>query len=183
MPDGYVHRRLSRSSSRTSVQFPMPYLTKAAFTLTKHISALVVVAVCSSNTAMANEQVSEILRVRVQNRIVLGEADLQNRRFADNEAAMAEFRRNVVSLPRNTSVQLTVELLERGGRYVDVTSHAATEYQSLSPAKLSVSSEGLVTAAPQSESLTGAGGDVAIVVVHDKPAQSAWNKIFFRVLP
>ncbi|OWW20308.1 hypothetical protein [Noviherbaspirillum denitrificans] len=161
----------------------MLHINKTAFSLAKHARALVAVAVCSLQAAMAGEQASEILRVRVQNRIVLGEAELQNRRFADNEAAMAEFRRNVVTLPRNSSVQLTVELLERGGRYVDVTSHAATEYQSLSPAKLSVSSDGRVTAAPQSESLMGAGGDVAIVVVHDKPAQSAWNKIFFRVLP
>lgn len=132
--------------------------------------------------ARATEPVSEALRVRAGDRIVLGEADLQHRKFADDAAAMTEFRKNIITLPRNGQVQLTVEAIDTRGRAVNVTTHPATTYQSLAPYRLSVSRNGLVTAAPSPDSPAGLGGDLAVLIIFDDERQQAWNKVFFNVV-
>lgn len=124
-----------------------------------------------------------VLRVRVQGKVVLGEADLQQRTFGSEAAAMAEFRRNVVPIQHHASVQLGAEVRDARGRITDVTRHGATTYQSLAPSRLSVSSTGLVTAAPSADAPPALGGDLAVLVIHDHPRRPAWNKVFFNIVP
>lgn len=126
---------------------------------------------------------NEILRVRVQGKVVLGEADLQQRKFASEAAAMAAFRRNVVPIQQHASLQLEAEVSDARGRSIDVTKHRATTYQSLAPSRLSVSSTGLVTAAPSADAPPALGGDLAVLVIHDHSRRPAWNKVFFQIVP
>lgn len=149
---------------------------------------LVLIAACASSLAFteyvcAAEAINEALRIRVDGKHVLGEADLQARKFADSAAAMAEFKKNIVSIRRNATVRLSVETINAQGQATVVTNNVATSYQSLSPSRLSVSADGLVTAAPSVEWQSGVGGDVAVLVVFDRGAQQAWNKVFFNVIP
>lgn len=127
--------------------------------------------------------INETLRIRINGKAVLGEADLQNRKFADANAAMAEFRKNIVTLQRHASVQLMVEAVDVRGRASNVTTHPATTYQSLSPARLSVSSDGQVTASPGPDAPAVLSGDLAVLIVFDHQAQQGWNKIFFNIVP
>jgi hypothetical protein len=127
--------------------------------------------------------INEALRIRINGKQILGEADLQNRKFTDTNAAMAEFRKNIVLIQRHASVQLMVEAIDTRGRATNVTAHQATRYQSLAPARLSVSSEGLVTAAPSPDAPAGLSGDLAVLVVFDHRAQQGWNKVFFNIAP
>lgn len=125
----------------------------------------------------------EALRVRVQAKRVLGEADLAQMKFADAAAGMEQFKRNLIVIRRNASVQLTVEAIDTSGRVIDVTRHRATSYQSLAPSQLSVSSTGFVTAAPSEDAQPTLSGDVAVAVIYDDPRQPAWNKLFFNIIP
>ncbi|HEY0845872.1 MAG TPA: hypothetical protein VGE12_10930 [Noviherbaspirillum sp.] len=134
-----------------------------------------------AETERIMEPVSEALHVRAGGRSVLGEADLQHRKFIDDAAAMAEFRKNIITLPRNGQVQLTVEAIDVRGRAVNVTTHPATTYQSLAPFRLSVSRDGRVTAAPSPDSPAGLGGDLAVLIIFDNERQQAWNKVFFNI--
>lgn len=127
--------------------------------------------------------IQEALRIRINGKAVLGEADLQRMNFPDSAAAMAAFRKNIASLQREASVQLTVEAIDAQGRATNVTAHPATTYQSLAPGRLSVSPAGLVTAAPSPDAPQGIGGDLAIEVAFERGAQQAWNKIFFSIAP
>lgn len=129
------------------------------------------------------DTVSEALRVRVEGKPVLGEADLQEKKFGSTADAMAEFRKNITPLRRNDSVQLTVETVMPNGRTMDVTNHPATTYQVLSPARLSVSPDGRVTAAPSPGAPAGFSGDVAVLILHVHGGQQAWNKVFFDIVP
>lgn len=133
--------------------------------------------------AAAPDTVSEALRVRIDGKPVLGEADLQEKRFGSTADAMAEFRKNVVPLRRNSSVQLAVEVVRQNGRTMDVTTHPATTYQALSPARLSVSADGRVTAAPSPDAPAGLSGDVAVLILYEHGTQQAWNKVFFDIIP
>lgn len=126
---------------------------------------------------------NEVLRMRVQGKVVLGEADLQQRKFVSEAAAMAEFRRNVVPIQHHASLQLGVEVSDARGRSIDVARHGATRYQSLAPSRLSVSSTGLVTAAPSADAPPALGGDLAVLVIHDHSRRPAWNKVFFQIVP
>lgn len=150
--------------------------------LLKYIAAY---ASCLPLTGLATsaETINEALRIRVDGRHVLGEADLQARKFTETASAMAEFRKNIVSIHRNASVRLTVETINSHGHATVVTTNAATSYHSLSPSRLSVSADGTVTAAPSVDSQSGSSGDVAVLVVFEKGAQQAWNKVFFNVVP
>lgn len=127
--------------------------------------------------------INEALRIRVNGKTVLGEADLQQKKFADEAAAMAEFRKNIVSVQRNASVQLAVETIDARGRSSNVTANPATTYQSLAPSRLTVSAGGLVTAAPAPDAPMGLGGDLAVLVLFENQGQQAWNKVFFNILP
>lgn len=153
-----------------------------------HRALLVFIAACASSLAFtayvnAAETINEALRIRVDGKHVLGEADLQARKFANSDAAMAEFKKNIVSIRRNATVRLTVETINSQGQATVVTNKVATSYHSLSPSRLSVSNEGVVTAAPSVDWQSGGGGDVAVLVVFERGAQQAWNKIFFNVIP
>lgn len=136
-----------------------------------------------AHAATAAETINEALRIHVEGRRVLGEADLQAASFTDNAAAMAEFRKNIVAIHRNASVRLTVETIGAQGKATVVTQHPATRYHSLSPSHLSVTDNGVVTAAPSPDSPSGSSGDVAVLVLFEKGAQQAWNKVFFNVAP
>lgn len=126
---------------------------------------------------------SEVLQIRVEGKRVLGEANLERMQFTDTAAGMEEFKRNVITVKRKASIQLTVEAVDARGRITDVTRHRATSYQSLAPSRLSVTATGLVTAAPSSDAQSGLSGDVAVLVIHDDPKRSAWNKVFFNIAP
>lgn len=145
------------------------------------------IASALSQAAAAQEgpagTIHEALRIRVNGKAVLGEADLQNMNFSDSAAAMAAFRKNIVTLQREASVQLTVEAIDAQGRATNVTTNPAITYQSLAPARLSVSPAGVVTAAPSPDARQGIGGDLAIEVVFERESQQAWNKIFFNIVP
>lgn len=124
------------------------------------------------------------LRVRVNERIVLGEEDLQRMKFPNEASAQATFRRNVIQLKQGQSVQLKVEMVDMRGTVTDVTKSGAVEYQSASPWKLSVSPEGLVTMAPaerdQAPKLWASSvGDTAVYISLRRHPSGAWNKIFF----
>lgn len=114
---------------------------------------------------------------------VLGEADLQQKTFADAAVGMAEFKRNIIPIRHLASLQLTVEVINARGHSIDVTRHRATTYQALAPSRLSVSATGLVTAAPSADMPPAFGGDLAVLVIHDHPTQPAWNKLFFSIVP
>lgn len=133
--------------------------------------------------AHAGETIHDVLRIHVDGRHVLGEADLQAKKFTDSSVAMAEFRKNIVSIRRDAAVRLTVETIDSHGHATVVTRNAATRYYSLSPSQLSVSPDGVVTAAPSADAQSGGSGDVAVLVVFEKGAQEAWNKVFFNVIP
>lgn len=133
--------------------------------------------------ANAAEAINEVLRIQVEGKHVLGEADLEARKFADSAAAMAAFKKNIVSIRRNASVQLTVEAINAQGHATVVTSNPATSYQSLSPSRLSVSADGVVTAAPAAGAPFGISGDLAVLVVFERGGQQAWNKVFFNIMP
>lgn len=149
------------------------------------LGALAIIGSCSALAAEDGPtgQIHEVLRMRVNSKPVLGEADLQGRKFADDAAAMAEFKKNIVPMRQNASVQLTVEAVETRGRAVNVTTHPATVYQSLAPSRLSVSQDGLVTAAPTADAPTAFGGDLAVLVVYENKSQQGWNKVFFSIQP
>lgn len=136
-----------------------------------------------ASAASAAEPVNEALRIHVEGRHVLGEADLQARKYSDTASAMAEFRKNIVSIHRDASVRLTVETISPQGRATVVTDNAATTFHSLSPSRLSVSVDGVVTASPATDAPLGGSGDVAVLIVFEKGAQQAWNKVFFKVIP
>lgn len=129
------------------------------------------------------DTLGEALRIHVNGKVVLGEADLQNRQFADPAAGMAAFKKNIVTLRRNESTRLKVETVDAQGRTSDVTAQAATTYQSLAPSRLSVSADGVVTAAPTPGAPLGISGDLAVLVVFANGGQEAWNKVFFNIVP
>lgn len=125
------------------------------------------------------------LRVRIGDRVVLGEADLARLKFASQAEAIAAFEKNIVRLEPDQSVQLQVELVPARGKVSDVTKDSRIRYDSTSPWKLKVSSQGLVTAAPDEEYRSPLPptpiGDTAVVIGFE-PHQ-AWNKIFFSIEP
>lgn len=146
------------------------------------------IAVCASSlvcTGYANaaEVINDALRIYVDGKRILGEADLQARKFADSAAAMAAFKKNIVSIRRNATVRLTVETINAQGQATAVTNNPATSYHSLSPSSLSVSSDGVVTAAPSIGSQSGGSGDIAVLVVFERGTEQAWNKVFFNLIP
>lgn len=146
------------------------------------------IAGCASGLAFigyanAGEAINEALRIQVEGKYVLGEADLQSRNFADSASAMAAFKKNIVSIRRNATVKLTVETINPQGQVAVVTNNPATSYYSLSPSRLSVSTDGVVSAAPSVDAQAGSSGDVAVLVVFERGAQQAWNKVFFNVIP
>lgn len=149
------------------------------------LGALAIIGACGAFAAEDGPAgpIHEALRVRVNSKPVLGEADLQGRRFPDDAAAMAEFRKNIVPIRQNASVQLSVEAVEMRGRAVNVTTHPSTVYQSLAPSRLSVSHDGLVTTAPTADARAAVGGDLAVLVVYENKSQQGWNKIFFSIQP
>lgn len=153
----------------------------------RHRLLLTLIAACAphllSAPVAAAETVNEALRIHVEGRHVLGEADLQAKKFSDSASAMAEFRKNIVSIHRDASVRLTVEIISPHGRATVVTDNAATTFHSLSPSRLSVSADGVVTASPATDAPLGGSGDVAVLIVFDRGAQQAWNKVFFNVIP
>lgn len=158
-------------------------MLKTRRTLIQATAALCVAAALMPARAVSAQTLSEVLRIQVNGKPVLGEADLQNRKFADPAQGMAEFKKNIVTLRRNASVQLKVEVIDVQGRATDVTANPATSYQSLAPSRLSVSTDGLVTAAPTPGAPPGISGDLAVLVVHEQRGQEAWNKMFFNIVP
>lgn len=141
------------------------------------------IAALAPAEGFAQQPLQEALRIQVNGKVVQGEADLQNRKFSDPAAGMAEFKKNIVTLRRNASTQLKVETIDAQGRTSDVTAQAATMYQSLAPSRLSVSADGLVIAAPSAGAPLGISGDLAVLVVFQSGGQEAWNKIFFNIVP
>ncbi|WP_460841373.1 hypothetical protein [Noviherbaspirillum agri] len=147
------------------------------------LSALWISGVGSAFDARGAELLKEVLQIRVDGKPILGEADLQGRDFPNADAAMAAFRKNIVPIRRNSTIQLTVASVDAQGHAVDVTNDGATSYHSLAPSRLSVSSDGMVTAAAPADAQWGGSGDVAVLVVHETQVALAWNKVFFNVLP
>jgi hypothetical protein len=141
---------------------------------------------CSSALAMQQLEDpasgADALRVYVDGKRILGEADLMNKKFANDAESMATFKRNIISIRRNASVALLVEKVNRNGQVIDVTKDARTRYQSLAPFRLSVSSDGIITAAPTPEAPFMLGGDLAILIQYEGQG-AAWNKVFVAVAP
>lgn len=151
-----------------------------AIALCISISCVQSVAAQQGGTA---ERIADVLRIHVGGKRILGEADLMHMKFANESAGMAEFKRNIVPIQRQASVQLVVQVVGRNGQVIDVTKDDKTTYQSLAPSYLSVSSEGVVTAAPTPGAPLMVGGDLAILVNYEGENQSAWNKVFMTVIP
>lgn len=155
-------------------------LMRRAFGALVAACALSAIFVGSANAA---ETINEVLRIQVEGKHVLGEADLEARKFSDSAAAMAAFKKNIVSIRRDASVRLTVEAINAQGQATVVTNNPATNYQSLSPSRLSVSAEGVVTASPAAGAPYGISGDLAVLIVFERGGQQAWNKVFFNIVP
>jgi hypothetical protein len=122
------------------------------------------------------------LRVRVNGNIVLGEADLHRMTFKTDAAAMAVFRKNVIPLRPGDNVQLQVEIVDIHGKGTDITRSANVTYESLSPWKLKVTSEGLITLAPDESFASGQintmAGDTAVFISYQTGTLVVWNKVF-----
>ncbi|WP_194725292.1 hypothetical protein [Noviherbaspirillum malthae] len=149
--------------------------------------ALPALSLMSSIESFAGDLQKEAssLRVRVNNNMVLGEADLHRMTFKSDAAAMAAFRKNVIQIGQGGSVQLQVEIVEAQGKATDVTRSAKTKYASLSPWKLKVNPEGLVTIAPSEPYLSGQAGtmagDTAVFISYETDTSAIWNKVFFSI--
>jgi hypothetical protein len=152
------------------------------------LALFVLAGVAAAQDAATGSGINDALRIRINGMRVLGEADLKRLNFTDEAAGMVEFRKNIVPIKPNQSVRLTVETIDRRGNATAVTAHPLTQYQSLSPWRLTVSPQGVITVTPREESPAKLGrpdtvGDAGILIVFDDPRQPAWNKVFFNILP
>jgi hypothetical protein len=95
---------------------------------------------------------------------------------------MAVFRKNVIPLRPGDNVQLQVEIVDIHGKGTDITRSANVTYESLSPWKLKVTSEGLITLAPDESFASGQintmAGDTAVFISYQTGTLVVWNKVF-----
>lgn len=118
------------------------------------------------------------LRITIEGKRVLGEADLQRMKFASFEVGQRTFEKNVVRIRPKETVQLKIELIQGRNVAKDVTQDVSTAYESLSPWKLSVSPSGLVSRL--AEGLQSNAGDTSIFITYNTPTSQGWNKVFLK---
>ena len=118
------------------------------------------------------------LRITIEGKRVLGEADLQSMKFANVEVGQRTFEKNVVRIGPKEAVQLKVELIQGRNAAKDITQDVSTAYESLSPWKLSVSPSGLVSRLD--EGWQSKAGDTSIYITYNTPTSQGWNKVFLK---
>jgi hypothetical protein len=166
------------------MQYITAFLNRLGRTLRRILSAIPFMLSISSFAGEPQKDAAS-LRVRVNDNIVLGEADLHRMTFKTDAAAMAAFRKNVIPLREGNSVQIQVEIVDARGKAAEVTRSTNVKYESLSPWKLKVNSEGLVTMTPSEPYLSGQAGtmagDTAVFISYETDTSVVWNKVFFSI--
>lgn len=167
------------------MQYIIAFLQRLVHTLWRVLPALSLVLSLPSSAGEPQTEVTS-LRVRVNNAVVLGEADLHRMQFKSDAAAMAVFRKNVIPLRHGNSIQLQVEIIDARGKAVDVTRSTDVKYESLSPWKMKVTPQGLVTMAPDepyvSDQASTMAGDTAIFISYKTGSDVVWNKVFLSIV-
>ncbi|KRB79521.1 hypothetical protein [Noviherbaspirillum sp. Root189] len=166
------------------MQYRTTILKRLEQTLWRVLPGLSFVFSVPSVAGESHREVSS-LRVRVNDQIVLGEADLHRMTFKSDKAAMAVFRKNVIRLRQGDRVQLQVEIVDAPAQAADVTRSTSLAYESLSPWKIKVNSDGLVTMAPderyRSDQVNTMAGDTAVLILYKTDTHVLWNKVFFSI--
>ncbi len=118
------------------------------------------------------------LRITIEGKRILGEADLHSMKFSNFEVGQKIFEKNIVRIGPKETIQLKIELIQGRNVAKDITQDVSTTYESLSPWKLSVSPSGLVSSLD--EGLQSKAGDTSIFITYNTPTSQGWNKVFLK---